>query len=407
MNILYTLYSCVRPNVGGVEQVTFLITQYLSSHGHKVHYLYPSSLKDRKVDEDNNLGNNVHFLPNKNILSSENLLFLNQLIEYNNIHIAILQATCFTDYAKLFKAIVGIIPIVNNYHMYPMSMWELFLYNRGRTNSTKEKRVTNLKEVTKRMLPDLYNLRITFKMHYTLREVSNYATKNVLLSSRLEKLYRKRYHVKNKKSITTIANPLTFEPLPLSKYKDKENILLYVGRFEHQTKRIDRIIKTWSFLEETFTEWKLVLVGGNEEVIGEREEKIRMKQLVGTLKLSRVEFVSPCNPLMYYQKSKIFCMTSTKEGFGMTLVEAMSQGCVPVAFGSFPTVYDIIDDSKNGVIVKPFDLKAYAGAIAELMSDSEKLKIFGISAIEKSKSYNINAIGQKTEYLYQTLIDEF
>ena len=60
------------------------------------------------------------------------------------------------------------------------------------------------------------------------------------------------------------------------------------------------------------------------------------------------------------KRAPILCMTSNYEGFPMVLVEAMQYGCVPFAFDSFPSLYDIINDGINGVIVPAFDEDSYA-----------------------------------------------
>ena len=43
----------------------------------------------------------------------------------------------------------------------------------------------------------------------------------------------------------------------------------------------------------------------------------------------------------------------------MTLIEAMQQGCVPVAFKTFSSIIDIIDDGKNGYLVAPNDMHGF------------------------------------------------
>ena len=45
---------------------------------------------------------------------------------------------------------------------------------------------------------------------------------------------------------------------------------------------------------------------------------------------------------------------------------------VPIAFGSYESIYDIIKDGKNGFVIKPFDIKEFAQKI-ELLIDNEQL----------------------------------
>lgn len=59
-------------------------------------------------------------------------------------------------------------------------------------------------------------------------------------------------------------------------------------------------------------------------------------------------------------------MTSDYEGFGMVLTEGMAFGCVPLAFNSFPSLRDIVDEGRDGFIIPPFDIDAYAEQCAFL-----------------------------------------
>ena len=44
------------------------------------------------------------------------------------------------------------------------------------------------------------------------------------------------------------------------------------------------------------------------------------------------------NPEPYYNEASIFMMTSSFEGWGLTLTEAQQYGCVPLAFHSFASL---------------------------------------------------------------------
>ena len=58
--------------------------------------------------------------------------------------------------------------------------------------------------------------------------------------------------------------------------------------------------------------------------------------------------VSP--PIQHYKEASIFLLTSDLEGFGLVVIESMSYGVVPVVYGSYEAIYDIIDNGKSGLI---------------------------------------------------------
>ena len=51
-------------------------------------------------------------------------------------------------------------------------------------------------------------------------------------------------------------------------------------------------------------------------------------------------------------------MTSSFEGWGLTLTEAQQYGCVPLAFHSFASLTDIITDKVNGFAISVGRIKS-------------------------------------------------
>jgi glycosyltransferase involved in cell wall biosynthesis len=64
-----------------------------------------------------------------------------------------------------------------------------------------------------------------------------------------------------------------------------------------------------------------------------------------------------------YTRTDVFLSTSLYETFGLTVLEAMSRGCVPVAFG-LPALRELIGDA--GITVRVGDVEAAADATAAL-----------------------------------------
>lgn len=196
---------------------------------------------------------------------------------------------------------------------------------------------------------------------------------------------------------TSIFNPLTLEA-PLYTNPDKSKIVLHVALFNKQ-KRQDLLLDIWHLVEPKRPEWKLQIVGD-----GEMRSKLEMK--VRTLKLQRVDFLGLQPPQPYYNDASIFCLTSAFESFGLVLVEAMAYGCVPIAFNSFETACDIIDDSVNGKLIKPFDLQAYANELINLMDDEAQRAKMSAKATEKSKTFDLDMVSQKWTTLVHELLND-
>ncbi len=71
-----------------------------------------------------------------------------------------------------------------------------------------------------------------------------------------------------------------------------------------------------------------------------------------------------------YARSEIFALPSTGEGFGLVFLEAMAFG-KPVIAAACGGSTDVVQDSVNGLLVSPHDLKGLVEALCRLLEDSK------------------------------------
>ena len=199
-----------------------------------------------------------------------------------------------------------------------------------------------------------------------------------------------------KEKLFVIPNPNTYEKIHEQSLKNKDNIVLYVGRLSYSPKRVDRLITIWKNIEYQFPEWKFL-------IIGDGPERTRLEALVLKYKLKRISFLGYQDPEVYYQKARIFCLSSTYEGFGMVLTEAMQHKVVPMAFDSYKALHDIVEDKKNGFVIPPFDLSAYASRLSLLMKDFRLCAQLAENAQEKALEFDVEKIGEKWMGLFKFL----
>lgn len=76
----------------------------------------------------------------------------------------------------------------------------------------------------------------------------------------------------------------------------------------------------------------------------------------------------------------------------MVIVEAMHNRCIPVVYGSYSAVYDIIDNGVSGIIVPPFNQEIYINELEKLMNNVEQSKKMADKAYEKTTCYSIERI---------------
>ncbi len=166
----------------------------------------------------------------------------------------------------------------------------------------------------------------------------------------------------------------------------KENLVLYVGSLNIKQKRADLLLDCWKSAVEEIPGWRFVVVGDGDHF----EE---MKKRVQAESIPNVDFKGRCNPAEYYKKAKIFLMTSAFEGFPNVILEAQSWGVVPVAFNSYGAIGAIVNEGKDSVLVKPFDVKACGRQVAALAKDSHRLNTMSAMALENAEKFTIDNVG--------------
>lgn len=174
--------------------------------------------------------------------------------------------------------------------------------------------------------------------------------------------------------VQTIYNPIDFKELraladePLGHpwfVPGGPPVILAIGRLEDQ-KNFASLINAFSIVRKERKARLLILGEGS-----------RRDQLSGLIKKLGLEddvslpgFV--VNPAKYMARCQVFTMSSSWEGFGMALVEALSLG-VPVISTDCPNgPSEILDGGKYGELIPMDDSKAMAVAIGKLLDGHKK-----------------------------------
>jgi mannosyltransferase len=84
----------------------------------------------------------------------------------------------------------------------------------------------------------------------------------------------------------------------------------------------------------------------------------------------------------WYQRLTIYAFTSRNEGFGLTLIEAMSAGAALVAARAGAAEF-VVEDGVTGVLTPPGDAEALAAALEPLMRDPAAAAAMGARARQR------------------------
>lgn len=181
---------------------------------------------------------------------------------------------------------------------------------------------------------------------------------------------------------------------------DKEKILLFCGRFENWSKRIDRLLRIWHKVQHELDDWRLVLVGDG------RDGKM-LRAMAEDLGLERVSFEGmKVDVKPYYRKASIVCLTSDTEGWPLVLTEGQAQGCIGIAFGTTSGIREILSpDGECGFVVPSSDESAFAETLVKVASmNEEDLRRIRVNGLRKRAEYVPEVIAAKWKALFDSLV---
>lgn len=203
--------------------------------------------------------------------------------------------------------------------------------------------------------------------------------------------YDKYHFVKNKK---IIFNPL-FVDNTKTENRAKEKVILAVGSL-FEGKAFDILIESLSKIDkQLLSEWKVY-------IIGEGDKKEELENLIKSLNLDQTVILLGLkkNIEEYYKEASIFVSTSRIEGFPNALSEALSFGCASVATDCITGPSELVDNEKNGFLVKVDDVDMISKKLKLLMQNETLREEFSKKSIELSKKYKSeNIVKEWEEYI--------
>ncbi len=207
-----------------------------------------------------------------------------------------------------------------------------------------------------------------------------------------------------------VASEVVYPPVSVKDFRleEKKNLILSVGRFSQvlHAKKQQVLIEVFKKLvDQGLKDWQLILAGG-----ASKDDKEYVKTIKESIKGYPVEIcvnVSFNELKKYYGKAKIYWHAAgfgedeikhpeRTEHFGITVVEGMAAGCVPVVIdkGGLP---EIVKNELNGLLWKTrADLKERTLQLIKLPNLWKKLSD---QAIKDSRRFSKKVFCQKINEL--------
>lgn len=252
-----------------------------------------------------------------------------------------------------------------------------------------------------------------------------------------------RLFVGNKlKNTIVMSNPLALSPI--THLTPRRNQILAMGRLDDwHYKGFDVLIKSFAKLlngskvaepRSKFKSndiafkireegWKLQIAGtGSEGSLNYLKKLCKENEVEDS-----VEFLGFRKDVeKLYQDASIFVLSSRYEGFGLVLIEAMSQGCACIACDYKGRQREILNPTQDqpsetrnlnpethnrkfeacetGILCEPDNVEALAEAMAKMITDDDYRESIRKNAIERSSYYSIENTMDRWEQLLNQII---
>ena len=377
-NILF-LYR-IYPNYGGVEVVTTVLANRMVADGHHVTIV---SIEQPHMELSAQLAKGIDILKLEYpVVSKSNVAKLHDVIVERDIDVLINQwGLPYKTTILCNRAIKG-------------TKCKLFsvLHGSPYTSKVVIKAQDKYKNASSFIAKYLAYVELKAKeavIRWSIRYNIRHNQKYILLSHAFVKPLLEYARVRKASNVTAIGNPITIDVnLKNFDLENKKKQVLYVGRMDFENKRVNRIVDAWKTLYSDFPEWELFLVGD-----GPHKEELMSYVEKNNIERVKFEGFKKDPPIKYYNDASIFMLTSDLEGFGLVIVESMAYGVVPIVYGSYEAVYDIIDDGVNCFITPmPYSNDITIERMKELMLDKEKRLKMARAAMIKSQKFSLDTV---------------
>lgn len=186
-----------------------------------------------------------------------------------------------------------------------------------------------------------------------------------------------------------------FRPLD----ENKEYDIIWIGRYV-PGKGVEYLINSISKLRKEIKDLKVLMIGSGP--LKKNIDKM-VFQMDLTNSIHFIEKISNLDLPVFYNKSKVFVLTSLEEGVPRTLLEAMSCG-LTVVCSDLPQLKRLVEEC--GILVPKKDVSYLVNVITNIINDYELVKKLGQNARNRVlKKYSWDDTVNKTLKLYEELIN--
>ena len=296
--------------------------------------------------------------------------------------------TWFPHYYEFFPYLLRNIPAPSNTDIIHCSSWSGFAFKRKNFplvitehNSVFDCAFTQFLSPAQQLYHNILirpYVRKTYKVASAVCAVSDYTFRQV-----------KKFSPHN--NIVTIQNWYTPPQMNVSSSVETKNkfCVLFVGN--HSKRKGSELLP--ELAERLGADTKILCIAGlRENSPIEKIDNIQCLPSMSTKELAE-----------YYIQADVLISTSRYEGFGYTILEALTHGTPVVCFNN-SALPELVIDGYNGFMVETDDIDAMAERIKRLKNDLELRQKLAAGALESAGRYSEARLVEKYIDLYRSVI---
>jgi glycosyltransferase involved in cell wall biosynthesis len=184
--------------------------------------------------------------------------------------------------------------------------------------------------------------------------------------------------------------PNTVHDIPEEKSDLDSKLILAAGRATSQ-KGFDLLLRAWAGVAPRHPDWTLRLYCHGQA----RPALLELKEQLGIGDEQLIIYLGAKKLPLRMRQSSIYALSSRFEGFPLILLEAMGAGMGVVAFDCPTGPSDVVEDRRNGLLIPPRDVDAFAAGLEEMITDESLRRSCAAAAIETAHDYTMDAVGPR------------
>ena len=376
---------------GGAEKVTAFVAHALQKQGHTCHLLALRIAAPKLTETDQSL--HIHTLEGNEIFDDQARASIIRHLQDLAIDFVVISYIGIPFFREIHEKTQAQIVFTNH----SMPFWEDHLLKASAQANAQKSPFKKLEWLLFRKWKYALPALVRKKTLRVYRQIYAHVDAYICLCEAYKQEVEKALHIAPSTSkVSAIYNPITVPEHTV--VRDKKNQVVFMGRLSRDDKRIDRLLRIWQHVDH-LTDWELCIYGEgpDEQPLREQAKQLQLKHI------HFKGFIKDTQKI--YDQAAIICLTSAYEGWPLILLEAQTNGVIPIAMNCSKGVETIISQpGQNGFLIPAEDEKRFAKELLKLMqaSDSERSQ-WQEQAIQNAAQYAAPQIIQQWEELFLRL----